>query len=141
MKVSPPPDGKRLRLRWALGCVGLCVLATAQGKSVGLEEARPLFPKGNYAECIRVCDEAIAQRETSEEWRLLLAQSLLAVGRYTDASSVIRTNLERYPWSVRLRLLGHQVFRQNGQADQASRLLNEINDLGSYRMWAYQDAP
>ncbi len=140
MQVSSPPFGKGLRLRWALGCAGLCVLAVAQGKSAGLEQARSLFPKGNYAECIRVCQEAIAQRETAEEWRLLLAQSLLVVGRYSDAASLVRTNLERYPWSVRLRLLGHQIFRQNGQVDEAATLLSEINNLGSYRMWAYQDA-
>ena len=125
----------------AFGVAGLCWLATPQGKSLELEEVRPHYTRGNYTECIRLCQQAIAERESSEEWRLLLAQSLLAVGRYTNAYSVIRTNLERYPWSVRLRLLGHEVFRQNGQVDQASRLLSEINDLGSYRMWAYQDAP
>ena len=105
-----------------------------------LDTVRPLYIHGNYAECIRACQEAIAQKESSEEWRVLLAQSLLTVGRYPDAASVISTNLERYPWSVRLRLLGHEVYRQNGRADEASTVLSEINNLGGYRMWAYQDA-
>src|ERR1051325_4079281 len=140
MTASPRRSCQRLRLLWAMAAAGLCGLATAPAKDLDLEEARPLLTRGKYTECIRFCQEAIAQRETSEEWRLLLAQSLLAVGRYTNAYSLIHTNLERYPWSVRLRLLGHEVFRQNGQTDEAANLLSEINNLGSYRMWAYQDA-
>jgi tetratricopeptide (TPR) repeat protein len=70
---------------------------------------------------------------------LLLAESLMAVGRYTNAHSVVQTNLSRFPWSVQLRLLAYDVFRRNGQATEAAGALDEVNRLGGYRMWAYQD--
>ena len=117
----------------------LCVLVHAPAAGVEIEEARPLFLKGNYEQCIRVCEQAISEREPSEEWRLLLAHSLLNLGRYTNAYTVINTNLERFPFSVRLRLVGREVYRQNGQVEEAAQLLAEINSLGGYRMWAYQD--
>ncbi|HXJ56247.1 MAG TPA: tetratricopeptide repeat protein [Verrucomicrobiae bacterium] len=111
----------------------------SRGRAADLDDARPLFIKGQYAECIHACEAAIAEREPSEEWRLLLAKSMMALGRYTNAYTVISTNLERFPWSVRLRLLGREVYLQNGQVNEAAGLLAEINTLAGYRMWAYQD--
>src|SRR5262245_42405039 len=138
--------GRRFRPAWAgSGAALVAGLFLAIGvwprsaRAAELEEARPLFIKGQYTECIRLCEEAIAEREPSEEWRLLLAKSLLAVGRYTNAYEVISTNLDRFPWSVRLRLTGRDVYQQNGQVTEAAELLSDINRLGNYRMWAYQD--
>jgi tetratricopeptide (TPR) repeat protein len=139
MKPSLRPFRQQFKLAWA-GAWAV-VLAVAGVQAADLDDARPLFVKGKYADCIRACQEAITERETSEEWRLLLARSLMVVGQYTNAYSVINTNLERYPWSVQLRLLGHEIYRQNGRAEEAAGLLAEINTLGGYRMYAYQDAP
>lgn len=120
---------------------GLVALAGSLAKALEPDEARQQFIKGNYSECIRAAEQALGEKDSSEEWRLLLAQSFLAVGQYTNAFLVVSTNLERFPWSVRLRLLGREAYRQNGQTDEAQQLLSEINNLGSYRMWAYQDLP
>jgi tetratricopeptide (TPR) repeat protein len=123
--------------RALVGTALVCLVASAWG--VELDDVRPLFIKGDYTRCIKLCEEAIADHDNSDQWRILLARSLLAIGRYTNAYSVVQTNLERYPWSVQLRLLAHEVFRQNGQAEPAASTLDEINRLGGYRMWAYQD--
>src|SRR5258706_7215012 len=109
------------------------------GSSADVDDVRPLFIKGEYARCIKACQEAIAEREPEEAWRLLLAESLMAVGRYTNALAVVETNLTRFPWSVQLRLLAHDVFRRNGKAEEAASALDEVNQLGGRRMWAYQD--
>lgn len=123
---------------WAALAVGLLKLGGSLG-AVEIEDARPLFTKGEYAQCAKLCEQAIAEKEPSEEWRLLLGRSFLALGQYTNAYSVIHTNLEAFPWSVRLRLLGRDVCRQNGRVEEGVELLAEINNLGGYRMWAYQD--
>jgi tetratricopeptide (TPR) repeat protein len=130
-------------IRFAGVLAALAILAPVMPSVRGadLDEVRPLFIKGEYARCIEACQEAIADRELGEEWRLLLAESLMAVGRYTNALDVVQTNLTRYPWSVQLRLLAHEVFRRNGRAEEAAGALDEINRLGGYRMWAYQDTP
>src|SRR5688572_5600533 len=142
MNASPPRSGRKLRPLWIAVFASCFLLAPAPSSvAVELDEVRPLFINGDYKKCIRLCNEAIADSENSEEWRLLLARSMMAIGQYTNAVSVVSTNIERYPWSVRLRMLGHEVFRQNGRAEEAATALAEINNLGSYRMWAYQDAP
>ena len=130
------------RARWfarVLAAAAILCGTAPPASSADLDDVRPLFIKGDYAKCIKACQEAIAEREPEEEWRLLLAQSLMAVGRYTNAHAVVQTNLSRFPWSVQLRLLAHEVFRRNGQAAEAAGALDEVNRLGGYRMWAYQD--
>jgi tetratricopeptide (TPR) repeat protein len=106
-----------------------------------LEEVRKQFISGQYSNCIRACEQAIADREYSEEWRLLLVQSLLATGRYTNALGVINASLDRYASSVRLRVLARDVFLQNGRKDRADALLQEINYLAGSRTWAFRNAP
>jgi tetratricopeptide (TPR) repeat protein len=130
------------RERWfapLLAAAAIVCWIAPPGSAADLDDVRPLFIKGEYTKCIKACQEAIAEREFSEEWRLLLVESLMAVGRYTNALSVVQTNLSRYPWSVQLRLLAHEVLRRNGLAVEAAGSLDEINRLGGYRMWAYQD--
>jgi cytochrome c-type biogenesis protein CcmH/NrfG len=107
---------------------------------VDLVSARQSFLKGNYAECIRQAEQALADRETEEEWRLLLLRALLATGRYAGAQAVLNAALERYSWSLPLRWLGRDVVRFNDQPERADRLLFEISDLVQSRPWAYQDA-
>ena len=104
-----------------------------------LDVARPLFIKGEFKKCIQQCEEAIRDGETEDEWRVLLGRSMMAIGNYTNAYSVVSTNLEKFPWSVQLRLLGHEVYRRNGKPEEAATLLEQINRLGGSRMWAYQD--
>ncbi len=128
----------------SFACAALIWLGTAFAPSAlgaELEETRQQFTKGNYTEVIRLSEQAISDQEYSEEWRLLWIESLLKLGRYTNAQSVLTTNLERYASSVRLRLLGHEVLLRNGERAQAKALLQEIYYLARTRTWAYRDAP
>ncbi len=125
---------------WGLlvACLGFPGLNA--GAAVELDETRDLFIKGSYTDCMKACGQAIADEESSDEWRVLLTRSLLALGRYTNAYSAVNTNLDRFPWSVKLRLLGHEVCRRNGQLEEAAQMLRQIDNLAGYRMWSYQDA-
>ncbi len=122
----------------ALGCVLLGLAAPLKGAE--LAEVRDHLLGGRYAECVRLSEAALREPEAEEEWRLLLIQAQMATGRYTNALAVVEAGLDRHAQSVRLRLLGREVFLQNGRRDRAQAMLSEINSLGSYRMWAYQDA-
>src|SRR4051812_26172718 len=46
-----------------------------------LDEARQHLIQGRHSSCIRSCEQAIGDQEYNEEWRLLLIQSLMAVGQ------------------------------------------------------------
>ena len=122
-------------------CAGLLVWFSAALHGADLEEVRRQFISGQYSNCIRACEQAIADREYSEEWRLLLVQSLMATGRYANALAVINSSLDRYSGSVRLRVLAREVFLHNGRKDRADALLQEINYLAGTRTWAFRNAP
>ena len=120
---------------------GLFTLWAATLLAAEFDDCRALLLKGEYAACLEAADKALADNQRSEEWPLLRAQALLTLGRYEEAREAINTGLKRARSSIRLRLLGHEVFRQSGDRERAAELLQEINELGGSRMWAYQDPP
>ena len=93
----------------------MCVVGTSFPLAAAdLQQARKEFISGNYTNCVRLAEQAINASDPDEDWRLLLTSSLMTLGQYTNAQAVITTNLSRYYTSIRTRLLGHEVFRQNG---------------------------
>src|SRR5205823_2435359 len=47
--------------------------------------------------------------------------------------------LSNYSYSVRLRVLAHEVFLSNGKTTEASDILDEINEMAGNRRWGYRD--
>lgn len=141
MHAQPRRHGLPAGLRRAGALLLGLLLATPALRADELDDARALLLQGKYAECLQAAEKAVAADDASDEWPILLAQACLATGRYTNAYSVVSTNLDRHPWSVKLRLLAHDVARRNGQAEEATNHLRRIDELAGARMWAYQDAP
>ena len=117
-----------------------CLLWQLPLRGADVDEARQEFIQGHYSNCIRLCQQAIGDQEYNEEWRLLLIQSMMTVGQYANALSVLTTNLERYSSSLRLRLAGREVYFYNNQKEKADALVQEINFLVRSRTWAYRSA-
>jgi tetratricopeptide (TPR) repeat protein len=122
-----------------LGLLLSSVVFNAVLQAADWEDAQKLFLKGDYDQCIRQARQAIEQNNRDEEWRLLLAETFLVTGQYTNALAVVTTNLDRYSSSIQLRLLANEVFRRNGRAEDAQRALMEINELVQRRPWSYRD--
>lgn len=124
-----------------------CLLAAWLGATVFLnplpaaeiEEVRARLMTGQYAQVIRETTRGLMADEPDEEWPLLAAQAMLAVGQYTNAFRTMDQALERFPYSIRVRLAAHEVFRANGHAARAAGMLEEINQLAGRRDWAYRD--
>src|SRR5438445_2190202 len=66
-------------------------------------DVRQQFINGQYQECYRNCQQAIAEQEYGEEWRLLGIQALLEMGQYTKALELLTASLDRYSSSVQMR--------------------------------------
>lgn len=127
------------RPRWVLMFL---LLASIPLLGADLEEVRKSFLKGDYDECIEASEEAVKDRFSDEEWRHLLIRSLLATGKYPEALDVAVSALRRFSWSIRLRLLAHEVYLRNGDREQARSMLEDVNNLaGSRGRWGYQDVP
>lgn len=118
---------------------GFVVLLALPLQGADLEQCRKLLAAGQYEACQQMAAKAIEDNEYAEEWRICQTRSLLALGRCPEAQSAIITATSRFPASIRLRLLAHEVFSQNGEPDRARAQLREINYLAGYRNWAYRD--
>jgi len=104
-----------------------------------LEECQKLYLRGEYSDCIHKVQETMRTRYVNEDWSLLLTKSHLSAGQYPQALNVISNAMDRHPQSLRVRVLAHDVFRQNGEVERAKNLLEEMNRLGSSR-WSYRDS-
>jgi len=141
MQHGPSSFRREPRPAWVLCLLGLFLGTIPILPAAEPEEAGKLFLAGDYPGCIQMAGKAMADDDSGEEWRLLLAQAFMAVGQYTNAHAVISTNLERYSSSVRLRLLARDVYLLNGRPEEAKGFLTEIYTLWRSRGWAYQDGP
>jgi len=132
---SQPPRGMRCRLAFFVLAVTMLFSIASQAFAADLITARKEFIAGHYVKCIALCEEAIAEREYEEEWRSLLVRSLSAVGKYEQAGLVLSNALDRYSWSIPLRMLAHEVFRYsnvsaaNDALEQVASLLNSRSDM------------
>jgi tetratricopeptide (TPR) repeat protein len=123
------------------GLIPLCLALSGRAADADVNEGRKLYIRGAYTECIKLAGEAMEDQTREEEWPILLTQSLLSLGRYPEAQVTISNALQRFRWSIRLRLAGHEAYRRVGQVEAARALLGEINDYGVSRTWAYRDPP
>src|SRR5438477_11526831 len=123
------PFAKARQLLALPGLIALFLCGGFAARGADLDAARQDFIQGHYSNCIHLCQQAIGEQEYNEEWRLLLIESMMTLGQYTNALSVLATNLDRYSSSLRLRLIGREVFSYNDQKEKADALLQEINTL------------
>ena len=116
----------------------LAMLAPAL-RAAEVADARKAYLTGNYEKAVKLATEAVKENELDEEWGVLQTRSLLAIGKYPEAAAAVSNALERFRFSIRLRLEARDAYQHVGMTNEASRMLAEINSLGSTRMWAYGD--
>ena len=104
-----------------------------------LDDARKLLIAGKYEPCIEACQKPSPDNFRREEWNLMHATALLALGRYPQAEVVVSNALERSSSSVRLRWIGMTTANFTGQPNVARSRLRQINELVAERPWAYRD--
>jgi len=103
------------------------------------EAAQKLFLAGKYDACLRACEAADPEGYRREEWQILHANTLLTVGRYPEAETVVSNALVRLVNSLRLRVVGYDTANASGSTWRARRRLQEINELVGSRSWAYRE--
>jgi tetratricopeptide (TPR) repeat protein len=130
----------RLRRGTCLVAGGLLLLFFLPSlRAAEVEKVRARLLTGQYAQVIREATRETMADQPDEEWPLLAAQAMMAVGQYTNAFRLMDRAVEQFPYSIRVRLAAHEVFRANGHAARAAGMLEEINQLAGRRDWAYRD--
>ncbi|MEZ6127492.1 MAG: peptidase MA family metallohydrolase [Planctomycetaceae bacterium] len=128
------------RLQIRSGHILAVVLFTSTVHGATITECQQMLQTGQYAECLAAATEAIERRSYGEEWPILKAQAETTLGKYPEASATIAAGLERYAWSVRLRMLAHANFQILGEHEKAQAKIDEINTVATASPWRYTDA-
>jgi len=115
------------------------LLATGWCGAADIDEARQLFFTGRYDEAARVAEAEWREKDYSEQWPLLLVESLNALGRSSAAYEVLTNRLAWESRSIRLRWIGREVCQATGRPNQSIAMVKEIVDLVASRPWAYRD--
>ncbi|MBM3846398.1 MAG: tetratricopeptide repeat protein [Verrucomicrobia bacterium] len=114
-------------------------LCTTAGKCADLAETRKLLISGDLIKAASQAEEALKAGGGEEDWSLILVQTHMLAGRYTNAWTAIQPALEQHPFSLRLRLLAREVALFNTNRTRADELLEEVGLLANRRPWAYRD--
>lgn len=126
------------QVRQLIFLILLSVGSTAAAETI--TECKQLLQSGQYVACLDAATAAIDRRSYGEEWPLLKAQCERALGRYVQAQETIAAGIERYSWSIRLRVLAMENSRLLGDTEHRSRMIDEINRLATSAPWRYTDA-
>lgn len=121
--------------------LALLLASVSYASAQDIQQAGKLLLTGKYEACIQACESATNEQNQSEDWPILHAKALLAVGRYLEAETVVSNALTEFPTSVRLRVLGFETANDVGATDHAEFRIRAINALVGARMWAYRDPP
>ena len=126
-----------LPLAWLLGIGVLFPAANAGAQSVS--DAQAEFLHGNYAAAIATAQKELAADSYRNDWRQLLVESLMTVGRYGEAYTNAAAGLNGYSPNVALRLLERETALFVNKPSEANRRLTEIELLLQQRTPGYQD--
>lgn len=103
-----------------------------------LTKATNSFRTGDYQAALDATSNGIEESYRREDWWLLRMRSQMALGRYSEALQALDDSLKRSPNSIRLRWLGRDVARFNGNDERATELVDEIGQLIRSQSWRYR---
>lgn len=105
-----------------------------------ITDCKSLVAQGDYEDSLDATTRAVNRRSYGEDWPLLKAESEYQLGRYLEARETLLAGIQRYAWSIRLRMKLYRLTRMAGEREQSQRLLDEVGQLASDSPWRYTDA-
>lgn len=109
-------------------------------EAASIRETKALVASGKYQEALQLATDEVERRSYSEEWPLLKADAECALGKYKEAQETLKAGIQRYSWSIRLRMQLHHLQKILGDRELQVRLLDEVNQLATSAPWRYTDA-
>lgn len=111
--------------------------STQPAPAASLDTAQEQLRGGRYNDSLASARQAIADSAYQPQWRILLIESMLALGQYEEAAGQIDSILIQYPLNISLLKLAHTVYIANGRADEAREMLEKIYRIASARRLAF----
>jgi tetratricopeptide (TPR) repeat protein len=113
-----------------VACITLMVGSNCNAFASDINVSLEQFKKGRYSECVESSRKAIKEGAHGRQWRVLMVESLMALGRYDQAAKEVDTALLKYPLSICLLKLGHTAYLYSGRTALASEVLARIYRYG-----------
>lgn len=107
--------------------LGLFVSSAA--RAAELDEGQALFRAGRYDEAAAMAAQEVPNSWRDESWDILRIESELVRGKYASALRSFEAAKLKFPQSVRLRLLGRDVYRFNGRNQDAANEVGIIEHI------------
>ncbi|HBE70526.1 MAG TPA: hypothetical protein DDW52_20465 [Planctomycetaceae bacterium] len=135
--------GVSTELPTLIGCFAVLVGITPWASNVTAADpadARAAFYSGQYEKCIELCRAEVERGVWNVFWSKQLAKCLNTTGKFAETVELYQTQVERFPSSLRLRMLAAEAYRFAGESAQGNRLLEEIPYLVQSNSWRFRDA-
>jgi tetratricopeptide (TPR) repeat protein len=117
------------------GCFPFAGIASAED----LRDLQKLYRAGEYTKCADAAVKVSQERPGDEDVWALRIRAEMQTGRYAEALKSLESAFRSSPMSIRLRWLGRDVLRFNGDAAKARLLEAEIATLLQQQAWRYGD--
>ncbi len=139
MTSSMGSNCHNVRLSLIATCIILATVPLRPARG-DIDTSREQFKTGRYAECLESCRQAIQADAYEPQWRVLMIESLLALGQYNEAAVEATAATRYYPLSISFLKLAHTAYMHSGQVTRARDLLTTIYRIASARRLASLDS-
>ncbi len=117
--------------------------AQSGGSETEAERAIRLFNEGKFDDSIslaKLIQAGLSNFSTEEKWQLLIIAAQMEQGDYAKALETVDAAIERFPNSIRIRWVGEEVCRFNGQTKRALVIMEEMRELVAANRFLYRDS-
>ena len=118
-------------------CVAVFGVVASKLNASELDDARTFFRTGDYPACIALAKAQVDKGVWNESWPRTLIEASLVTGEYQAALATYEKALERFPDSIRLRLVGLRVYKMNNNALKAKEQISYLDDLLARASWRF----
>jgi len=133
------PTGKHLFIQSLILLIWTLFLPQSHcfGQTADPAKAQELIDKGEYEQAVEMAQIQVDKKTWNENWPRILASTLMIQGKSEQAMKVYEDSLERFGDSMRLKLLGHQIYLENNLPQKAQQQLDDLSAFVQRSPWKY----
>ena len=114
-----------------------CLAACSECSEI--DDVKSFYRTGDYGACIQLAAAQVEKGVWNELWPRMLIESYLVTGDYPAALHVYEKALERFPESIRMRLLGVRVYKMNNSLTKANDQMAYLDAMLFKSPWRFSN--
>ena len=104
-----------------------------------IDDVKNFYRTGDYDACIQLAATQVEKGVWNELWPRMLIESYLVTGDYPAALHVYKKAVERFPESIRMRLLGVRVYKMNNSLAKANDQMAFLDTMLFKSPWRFSN--